>query len=403
MAGYEFDLTTAEHLIFDLIGVDLPKHDLSFASFDFAKETERVRRALERFFLLPETERARARSLVIGGLELACRSLPDVLAPTVYRRLVLHEWLAMVSLDQPDDRPPARGHVFHPAAVATTGWWFLTKRRDASGASAKQAIAGWLEREYAGLPFAAGLTSPDRWLRAVERAWILAALLHDFCYPYELLGKLGHRLVEGYGGFLADMRSSAGVTSDLVDLMRQGPEVLASGFAEDMVKGALGEPSASHSHAGLGAVYLLSLREHLADEVSKAAVSLAAEAVLLHHTAAPDKLARSPLGFLLAVSDCLQEWGRVIIKPLPPQKTRGNVTISSGMPCLAVRVEAGDVFRAPELDVVFALDMRRLRRYSAVFSWDRAKFLAGKTTEMPSVPAPDLWGLPRLKVLAAGA
>ncbi len=396
-----FDLPNSAHLMTEMMRVDLHGADLDFG---FLNERKRVDEALGTFSKLPEHLRAHGARLVNSSMELICRAFPKQIRPSLYRRLIAQEWLAMVAIDQRHDRPPARGHVFHPPAVATTGWWFLTKRKTASGELCQDIIARWLMDQCRSAPFASALSS-DQWCKVVRIAWIMASLLHDICYPFELLGRHGAQLVEAFPGVLEGMRPSMAAPTHAVSIdeiaskMAAGPPFLSSPNALEMVRDHLEHPGNAHSHASLGAVFLLSLVEKISNPLSRAAVYLAAEAVLLHHTTEPSHLEQSPLGFLLHTSDWLQEWCRVLLKPLATQGS-GNTTISAAMPCRAVRLSGGDTYTDAELSVELDIDPRRhvIKRCRERFSWQKDIFLQCKANELPREADPSVWVLAGLLI-----
>ncbi len=398
MDVFEFDLESCALIEEEMLHADLPFKVPSFSSYDFCDEADQALEALDRFSLFRITQKGYARVLFSGAMELMVRSLPEAFTPKINRRLVLHDWLSMISLDQPVDVPPARDHVFHPPAVATMGWWILHERRDSDGRPAIETIAGFLDNAYSGASFCFGLNDSDDWKLVVQRAWILAGLLHDITYPFELLGRHGHSLAGAYGGILRNFIPRSEFPPTLRHKMEIGPNVLARTTSIVHMEHKLSKPHDKHSHAVLGAAFLLDLVDHVADDISKAAAYLAAEAILIHHIDDWNLFENSPLGFLLATCDWMQEWGRVLICPLPPNKV-GNLTVSTGIPCLAVSVSSGsDVRTSEKLEVEFQIEKSsdRLKRYRERFLWSKDKFINLKREELPTISDPGMWGLPQM-------
>jgi len=196
-----------------------------------------------------------------------------------------------------------RDHILHPAAVCAIGWWLLH-----DGGPVHLRLDGLAHALQSRCATLAPAIDAAGWRDVAQRAWVLAALIHDLRYPVETLCAL-----EG----LCD-RASPGLWKHGIDVpvveraYASTTSVLQSHVTPDDFAAFVRGPKKNH-----GPLAALMLLEAANSETGltprrRLIYELAAVAVLFHHSERQDEigLVGNPLGYLLALADECHEFGR---------------------------------------------------------------------------------------------
>jgi len=297
-----------------------------------------------------------------------------------------YEWLLHAETDYPD----YKDHIVHSLRVAALGRWLIEECNSSSTAVPSQqgelAKAASRPAHVQRLLAALNLNQAALADRVILAAWWLAALFHDIGYEVYLVGQLEKKLADSlpwYGGDVAaglvrGCRSET-LQRSLFRCYLECGDVTAPdwlGRRKPWEAGLYRECLGNHSVAG-ALMLLMSLDE--ARSISgciraelELIFHLAAEAVFYHdllplkkpednarakcairwkHTGTTEiaaYTAHCPLGALLALSDHLQDWGRLKLEPQPTDDGCKALKACERRECIRLEVTSGP---PPRLEV----------------------------------------------------